>query len=1857
MMSIVGKMRKIFTRKSHHSSYDVESKDDDLQCYSNFSENLTNQDEMQERNNGNDSPSSPHIPKNSTTVAINKDATKINSKSTTTVKSPAILIEYPTKTNLLNSNDKSNNNHNNSTLSINSQKSIELRSPSPSIGDRSTSTPKIIKDNNLVTLSLPSSTRTTAIGNTTSATSTTGANITKKTQNLPVPPFRLLQRQKPIELTSSTSSTTTTKTKNKLFSTLKSSSTALLQSRTPPVRKKPTNSNSELLLQNLSKPKSLTDLRSSLRKKSTLNGLTSSSSSTIGSTSSIGRNTKLITKKSNENCINDKNNNNSQLKTNNNIIPIKTNQIQSIRPVHQQTNQQQPIKLLIPNNNQKITIRRSLIGIPPSYNENNQLLIETQKKNQIKRRSLEIPTITNTQGSSQELINLQRGQGPSGSKNSTNQHLDPNHHNNKQQQQIHNSTNNLKTSSSVSSLDGIGLKSNSKATKLSQKLHGSNDKLQSHHHHHQNHHFKSSSKDKLDSRNGSKEHIVDSLDVQQQQQQPPAPPIKYKKKQPTQMPIIQQNVIANNNLLDQRDVIGEYNERSVDLITIDPNREATLQQQQSMMQELQSHLERLTREKMALEAKVTELSAYQNEVQLLRNEIAKLQSIQEKNDLEIQKLSDENETLRNRLRDVVNSPLSDAEKHQIIQDSQRLHSSAPASIALPNNHEVDGTPCVTPDWDKNSSSSEISVACLQDKIIQMEETHYSTNEELQATLQELADLQSQLGELQSDNERLAEEKDVLFQSLCRQTEKLEDSRNQIGTLQELLLRESNPAEVGTTEREQKLLDLLKNAQEERESLLIKQEELNSELNELRSSIEKQTNENGRLRERICLLDSTVDAATAERKQIESQLIQAKEDSAEKQIEISRLSTLLDNARAKIDELEQDRAMGDKSDLGELLDAARREKDLLEAQVASLQEQLSKCQCEIQKLKDQLAGITEECKVARNNAKCALSDLEYKYETLKEEKDQLCKDYQSLQDSTNELQVQCKCHLEDKTQLESLLSETQRHLGEAERMLAEKEEQIQEEIRKREQEAEEWGQFQSDLLMTVRVANDFKTEAQIAREQLVMDNKTLREKIRGLEQQIEKLNKRMDLDCTHNGNATSNAQPNNNNVNAQLLNLTNTNNILHVQNQNEFLNQVEKLRREINSFGSQRKASIPINLESRFRYSLPINQQYLLSNVEKNPKVHFSEPKKPLTKIKDRTTLLSPTDPHGISPEEDETTINHDPGLLTPESQPKSILRNSNENLEHGSSIFSFTQSTLDLASPSIEQDGFIKPVFICRSTDDLIVQDIDGIQRCKEKNSKYKFRQHRSHENLIDDENSIEQKCVSNAENIKKKPQPLPRLNSLPSAEDVGVCNETFVNKVVFILNKETNEFVLEKNKDNMTTTAEEDSIRNENNDILSITKNIFGKNSEKIQQEDENKIRNSLESKKNIPNFNFGKKLYENKMQSKVTTSVEQAAQQSLLTTVQQEMAARRQKVGISRQDSRLSVKSLIESIENTKSSNNLTTVTVTADSKCSSSSSLNSIPTDGLNGGTNCGNIVGGTGSLTNNTTIVQFSTNNQNGSNRNSDWSENIHAPVVTGITAKSPLREQQQTAGTNINITLNGGQKSIISDFTKSKSNGLLLFNNSSSNNNNNNTNFNHNNNNNSNSAINYNHTNNNNYNSNYTTNTNLNNSNNYNNNNNYHGRFIKQSNNDESSCVVVSSIFGHKTMDSFVRRNSSSGDLCERKDPLNALVKNGGSKRNALLKWCQNKTVGYRNIDITNFSSSWNDGLAFCAILHSYLPDKVPYDTLGPNNKRRNFSLAFSAAESVGIPTTLNINEMCQQERPDWTQVMAYVTAIYKHFEA
>lgn len=43
---------------------------------------------------------------------------------------------------------------------------------------------------------------------------------------------------------------------------------------------------------------------------------------------------------------------------------------------------------------------------------------------------------------------------------------------------------------------------------------------------------------------------------------------------------------------------------------------------------------------------------------------------------------------------------------------------------------------------------------------------------------------------------------------------------------------------------------------------------------------------------------------------------------------------------------------------------------------------------------------------------------------------------------------------------------------------------------------------------------------------------------------------------------------------------------------------------------------------------------------------------------------------------------------------------------------------------------------------------------------------------------------------------------------------------------------------------------------------------------------------------------------------------------------------------------------------------------------------------------------------------------------------------------------------------------------------------------------------------------------------------------------------------------------------------------------------SLLQWCQEVTQGHKGVKVTNFSTSWRNGLAFCAILHHFHPEKM-----------------------------------------------------------
>ncbi|XP_063368736.1 uncharacterized protein LOC134657113 [Cydia amplana] len=535
--------------------------------------------------------------------------------------------------------------------------------------------------------------------------------------------------------------------------------------------------------------------------------------------------------------------------------------------------------------------------------------------------------------------------------------------------------------------------------------------------------------------------------------------------------------------------------------------EASLASGARELETLRRELEASVMERAQLQARVEELVERCSETERLRSQLERFKMAEAEREAAMERLADENGALRARLRGVAHSPLSDSEKRQLLlaPAPRRMHSSAPASIALAHNGEGDSGDASTPEWDKHSSSSlsEVSVACLQDRILQMEEHHYSTSEELQATLAELADLQTQLADAHADNERLADEKQVLLESLCRQTEKLEDSRTKVDTLQEMLLREGvEPEALVSGDTDQQLLAVLKVSQEERRLLITKQEQLEAELAETKTSLDEKTKENESLAERVRTLESTVERCEAERLQWEHEAGAARELAGARQIQLTSLGELLEQAKAKL--AERAGAAEGCAEAEAAAAAARREADAAAARAHALHERLAHAQRQLDRAHSDARKLHDDALVSRNNAKSTISELEFQLEQLRQEKAALQAELQTAQDATAELQIQVQVASDEKLALMSRAGEALAHAAEVERQLTDARARNAQLARERERDEAEWKQFQSDLLMTVRVANDFKTEAQRELERLVSDNKAARDRVRALEDQIHSL---------------------------------------------------------------------------------------------------------------------------------------------------------------------------------------------------------------------------------------------------------------------------------------------------------------------------------------------------------------------------------------------------------------------------------------------------------------------------------------------------------------------------------------------------------------------------------------------------------------------------------------------------------------------------------------------------------------------------------------------------------------------------------
>ncbi|EOO02221.1 putative alpha- sarcomeric (f-actin cross linking protein) protein [Phaeoacremonium minimum UCRPA7] len=107
---------------------------------------------------------------------------------------------------------------------------------------------------------------------------------------------------------------------------------------------------------------------------------------------------------------------------------------------------------------------------------------------------------------------------------------------------------------------------------------------------------------------------------------------------------------------------------------------------------------------------------------------------------------------------------------------------------------------------------------------------------------------------------------------------------------------------------------------------------------------------------------------------------------------------------------------------------------------------------------------------------------------------------------------------------------------------------------------------------------------------------------------------------------------------------------------------------------------------------------------------------------------------------------------------------------------------------------------------------------------------------------------------------------------------------------------------------------------------------------------------------------------------------------------------------------------------------------------------------------------------------------------------------------------------------------------------------------------------------------------------------------------------------------------------------------------GMTAKEGLLLWCQRKTACYDEVDVRDFSASWNDGLAFCALLDIHRPDLIDYDALDKSDRRGNMQMAFDIAhKEIGIPKLLDVEDVCDVAKPDERSLMTYIAYWFHAF--
>ncbi|XP_078536124.1 cytospin-B isoform X5 [Lissotriton helveticus] len=449
------------------------------------------------------------------------------------------------------------------------------------------------------------------------------------------------------------------------------------------------------------------------------------------------------------------------------------------------------------------------------------------------------------------------------------------------------------------------------------------------------------------------------------------------------------------------------------------------------------------------------------------------------------------------------SSSSDVTKASLSPDASDFEhiDEVPSRPLLSHNNPLKSTRCSTGGSSSNNIS-EISVASLTEKIQKMEESHHSTSEELQATLQELSDQQQMVQELSAESEKLAEEKTLLEKSFHQQRDRAEQLRQDNERLTSRLKEQEADMKSRILELDQKYSELVEKSRFEREKLLGIQQQLTSSLRSLEKDHQDGPEVIKGLREDTERLQKLLDSEEQKTSSLAKTLADCQGTMEGLKLENNSLKAKLFCEKQKTPSINASENHKDNSDIRELLKNALLEKEQLEIACTELKQELLKANSEVKRLEGQLTKVeTERCHAGELSAKQE-EQLRSAHHKLQERVLSGESELKDLKDTIFELEDQVEQHRAVKLHNNQTIRDLEGRVIKLEEQKLDLEKQMKSLNKQMKEDAEEWKFFQADLQTAVVVANDIKNEAQ-------QELRTVRRRLQEEEERSARLQKELE----------------------------------------------------------------------------------------------------------------------------------------------------------------------------------------------------------------------------------------------------------------------------------------------------------------------------------------------------------------------------------------------------------------------------------------------------------------------------------------------------------------------------------------------------------------------------------------------------------------------------------------------------------------------------------------------------------------------------------------------------------------------------